>query len=88
MLEVIPKKITTHKGPNMIERLATGVQRRIVMFAPVRHIGAEKKQLKRTQYGRDHPEKDKIFPREDELEQVIRNGHKQNLLPRNIGCEK
>lgn len=88
MLKVVAEEVAGHKGPNVIERLTAGVVRRVVMLAPVRQVGTEKEQLESTQNGGSHPENYQIFPGKSQFQQIVADGHEQNLFPGNVLFQK
>lgn len=84
VLVVVAKKIATHKGFEVIERLTAGVERWVVVVTTVGQISAKIKQLKRTQHGRNHPKQHQVFPRKPQFKHVVSNSHEQNLPHRNV----
>lgn len=85
MLPVVAKEIAAQKGQEVVFLLAAGFMTVAgFMGSPVGQVGAEIEELQRGQQGRDNPEKNYIFLRKEEFEQVVRNCHGNNLPPYDI----
>ena len=85
---MIPEKVAAQKGQNMVPFLASGVVGRVVVLTAMGEISAKVKELKRAQYRRNHPEKDQIFHRKPDFQDVIGDRHQDNLNYRDIFFQK